>query len=95
MSIEDIVDRLRQRAESSTESPMMSAVRDTLEWEAADEIIYLRHDLSRLKTHHKEIRNDLIEALEECLREHGGFTIRGLCEQRARAAIAKARENQP
>ena len=36
---DDIVDRLRQQAESSTEGPMMSAVRDTLEWEAAlDEV---------------------------------------------------------
>ncbi|NVD44355.1 hypothetical protein [Qipengyuania atrilutea] len=34
---------------------------------------------------------DLLEALEECLREHGGFTIKGECERKARAAIAKAR----
>jgi hypothetical protein len=34
---------------------------------------------------------ELLEALEECLREHGGFTIKGQCERRARAAIAKAR----
>ena len=35
---------------------MMSAVRDTLEWEAADEIIYLRHDVDRLKKICKEVR---------------------------------------
>jgi hypothetical protein len=34
---------------------------------------------------------ELLEALEECLREHGGFTIKGEVEKRARAAIAKAR----
>ena len=33
---------------------------------------------------------ELLEALQECLREHGGFTIKGECERRARAAIAKA-----
>lgn len=33
---------------------------------------------------------DLLEALQECLREHGGFTIKGECERRARVAIAKA-----
>ncbi len=27
------------------------------------------------------------EALEECLREHGGFTIKGQCERNARAAL--------
>lgn len=34
---------------------------------------------------------ELYEALEECLREHGGFTIKGECERRAVAALAKAR----
>lgn len=32
---------------------------------------------------------ELVEALEECLREHGGFTIKGQCERKAREAIAK------
>lgn len=30
----------------------------------------------------------LTHALEHCLREHGGFTIRGESEKRARAALA-------
>ena len=34
---------------------------------------------------------DLLEALEHCLREHGGYTIKGETERIARAAIAKAR----
>lgn len=38
---------------------------------------------------------ELLEALEECLREHGGFTIKGECERRARAAIAKATASSP
>lgn len=33
---------------------------------------------------------DMYEALKECLLEHGGYTIKGECERRARAAIAKA-----
>lgn len=33
---------------------------------------------------------ELLEALENCLLEHGGYTIRGDCERKARAAIAKA-----
>ena len=33
---------------------------------------------------------DMLAALQDCLREHGGFTIRGDCERNARAAIAKA-----
>lgn len=31
------------------------------------------------------------KALDECLKEHGGFTIRGECERNARAALAKLR----
>ena len=27
-------------------------------------------------------------ALDDCLREHGGFTIRGRCERRSKAALA-------
>jgi len=34
---------------------------------------------------------DLYHALQDCLREHGGFTIRGECERNALAALAKAR----
>lgn len=34
---------------------------------------------------------ELVEALEECLREHGGFTIKGQCERKAREAIAKVK----
>ena len=34
----------------------------------------------------------LLAALRECLLEHGGFVIKGECERRARAALAKARE---
>lgn len=34
---------------------------------------------------------ELLEALEECLREHRGFTINGKCERMVRAAIDKAR----
>jgi len=34
---------------------------------------------------------ELYEALQDCLREHGGFTIKGGCERRALAALAKAR----
>jgi hypothetical protein len=33
---------------------------------------------------------ELVEALQDCLREHGGYTIRGECERKARAALAKA-----
>jgi hypothetical protein len=33
---------------------------------------------------------DLLAALQECLREHGGFTIKGECERQARAAISRA-----
>ena len=33
---------------------------------------------------------DLLAALQECLREHGGYTIKGECERRARAALALA-----
>ena len=84
---DDIVDRLRERAETATESCMMSAVRDTLEWEAADEILFLRLDVHQLK----KIKSNLVAALEECLREHGGFTIRGLCERRARIALSAAK----
>jgi hypothetical protein len=29
----------------------------------------------------------LREALEDCLREHGGYTIRGECERKARRAL--------
>jgi hypothetical protein len=36
---------------------------------------------------------DLLEALQECLREHGGYTIKGECERRARAAIEKATQS--
>lgn len=34
---------------------------------------------------------DLYEALAECLREHGGYTIKGGAERGARSALAKAR----
>lgn len=38
---------------------------------------------------------ELYEALEECLREHGGYTIKGGVEKRAKKALAKARgENE-
>lgn len=33
---------------------------------------------------------EMLEALKHCLREHGGFTIRGKTERLALAAIAKA-----
>lgn len=33
---------------------------------------------------------DLLAALQHCLREHGGYTIKGETERLARAAIAKA-----
>lgn len=37
----------------------------------------------------KEIaEKELVNALEECLREHGGYTIKGQCESKAREAIA-------
>jgi hypothetical protein len=32
----------------------------------------------------------LVDALQDCLREHGGFTIKGDCERNARAALALA-----
>jgi hypothetical protein len=32
----------------------------------------------------------MLEALRHCLREHGGYTIRGETEKVVRAAIAKA-----
>jgi hypothetical protein len=32
----------------------------------------------------------LVDALEHCLREHGGYTIRGETERKAKAALAKA-----
>lgn len=32
----------------------------------------------------------LVDALEHCLREHGGFTIKGETERKARAALALA-----
>ena len=51
---DDIVDRLRERADRATESPMMSAVRDTLEWEAADEIVFLRDDIKQLMNSDKK-----------------------------------------
>jgi hypothetical protein len=35
------------------------------------------------------------EALEECLREHGGFTIKGQCERRACEALKVARAYRP
>lgn len=35
--------------------------------------------------------DELYEALEHCLREWGGFTIRGETERKALAALAKAR----
>lgn len=34
---------------------------------------------------------DLLAALEHCLLEHGGYTIKGETERKARAAIRKAR----
>ena len=37
---------------------------------------------------------DVKEALEECLKEWGGYQIKGECERKARAALAKA-EGQP
>ena len=66
---------------------MMSAVRNTLEWEAADEILILRLDLHQLKKTQKE----LVVAIDECLREHGGFAIKGECERRARLALSAAK----
>lgn len=39
---DDIVERLRDRACHSTESIMMSAVRQSLDWQAAEEIERLR-----------------------------------------------------
>jgi len=33
---------------------------------------------------------ELLAALQDCLREHGGYTIKGECERNACAAIAKA-----
>lgn len=36
----------------------------------------------------------LVKALEYCLREHGGFTIKGECERQARAALAAARQQE-
>ena len=42
--------------------------------------------------HLRAINAELLAALEECLREHGGFTIKGQCEKRARAAIKRAKE---
>jgi hypothetical protein len=36
--------------------------------------------------------NALCDALVDCLREHGGFTIKGECERKARAAIEAMRE---
>lgn len=36
-----------------------------------------------------------VEALEHCLREHGGFSIRGETERKARAAIRHAVEVEP
>jgi hypothetical protein len=35
--------------------------------------------------------DDLVAALEHCLREHGGFFLAGESERLARAALAKAR----
>jgi len=39
----------------------------------------------------REQRDELLAALEHCLREHGGFTIRGETERIARAAIEKCK----
>ena len=38
---------------------------------------------------------ELLAALEHCLLEHGGYTIRGETERIARAAIAKAGGSTP
>ena len=35
--------------------------------------------------------DELVAALEHCLLEHGGYTIRGETERKARAALAKVR----
>ena len=35
--------------------------------------------------------DELVAALEHCLLEHGGYTIKGETERKARAALAKAR----
>ncbi|MDP3936706.1 MAG: hypothetical protein Q8R92_01065 [Deltaproteobacteria bacterium] len=35
---------------------------------------------------------ELYEALDECMKEHGGFVIKGQVERRARAALSLARE---
>jgi hypothetical protein len=37
-----------------------------------------------------EVRGAMIEALQECLREHGGFTIRGDVEKKIRFALSQA-----
>lgn len=34
--------------------------------------------------------DDLVAALKYCLVEHGGYTIRGECERKAKAALVKA-----
>lgn len=46
---DDIIDRLRDKATQITKGPMMSTVRQTLEWEAADEINALRAEINELE----------------------------------------------
>ena len=46
--MEDIKQRLRDRAETRAEGIMMSAVRGRIEWEAADYIETLEHQIKEL-----------------------------------------------
>lgn len=58
---------------------------------AIEELDRLRAQVDRLadgQLYQDKKIDRLREALEECLREHGGFTIKGECEARARAALS-------
>ena len=59
MMQEDIVDRLEAKASAISEGPMQSTVKQTLYWEAAQEIKVLRdkiYDLEECKRSVKEIK---------------------------------------
>ena len=74
---DDIVDRLRERADRATESPMMSAVRDTLEWEAADEIVFLRDDIKQLMNSDKKHDDPAMKLVVHWMMNRGYATGHG------------------
>lgn len=92
---ERVVTRLKQIAEERwADLPKETDRKSHVCWAAADELEKLRAENAALrsaKAEMEEVVGQLMEAVEECLREHGGFTIRGECERNAKAALAAVR----